>query len=200
MAVLKYKSGGEVKTLGVAKSGISGVYSVNGKTGAVTGLYDAENPPPYPVSSVNGKTGAVTGLYDDNNQPPYPVTSVNGKTGDINTVYKHVIKSGDVITLNVGINSLYFIVPVSGLPYGNTVFREVSGYSGGYPIYGAIAATDGDTDNGQCSVRAVTYSNKIRLRITNKDNGPDFNGNIGVFLICPTLTQITFTVYIGDLK
>ena len=37
----------------------------------------------YPVTSVNGKTGAVTGLYDNNNPPPYPVTSVDGKTGDV---------------------------------------------------------------------------------------------------------------------
>lgn len=63
------------------------VTSVNGKTGAVTGLYSAENKPPYPVKSVNGKTGAVTGLYDANNQPPYPVTSVNGKTGDVTGLY-----------------------------------------------------------------------------------------------------------------
>ena len=47
--------------------------------------YTPTNPPPYPVTSVNGKTGAVTGLYDATNQPPYPVTSVNGKTGDVNT-------------------------------------------------------------------------------------------------------------------
>lgn len=60
MAVLKYKSGGEVKTLGLVKSGVSGVSSVNGKTGVVTGVYDVDNPPPYPVTSVNGKTGAVT--------------------------------------------------------------------------------------------------------------------------------------------
>lgn len=37
----------------------SGVVSVNGMTGVVTGLYDANNPPPYPVTSVNGATGAV---------------------------------------------------------------------------------------------------------------------------------------------
>ena len=63
------------------------VTSVNGKTGAVTGLYSADNKPPYPVKSVNGKTGAVTGLYDANNPPPYPVTSVNGETGAITGVY-----------------------------------------------------------------------------------------------------------------
>lgn len=45
--------------------------------------YSPTNTPPYPVTSVNGQTGAVTGLYDENNQPPYPVTSVNGMTGDV---------------------------------------------------------------------------------------------------------------------
>ena len=37
--------------------------------------YSPSNPPPYPVSSVNGKTGAVTGLYDANNPPPQTVKS-----------------------------------------------------------------------------------------------------------------------------
>ena len=64
MAVLKYRStDGSIKTLGAnydAGSGNAGVYSINGKTGVVTGVYDVDNPPPYPVTSVNGKTGAVT--------------------------------------------------------------------------------------------------------------------------------------------
>lgn len=70
------------------------VDSVNGKTGAVTGLYGADNPPPYPVTSVNGKTGDVviegggTGdAYSPENPPPYPVTSVNGKTGAVTGLY-----------------------------------------------------------------------------------------------------------------
>ena len=69
------------------------VVSVNGKTGAVTGLYDASNQPPYPVTSVNGKTGDVTieggtgDAYSPTNPPPYPVTSVNGKTGAVTGLY-----------------------------------------------------------------------------------------------------------------
>ena len=70
------------------------VTSVNGKTGAVTGLYGADNVPPYPVTSVNGKTGDVviegggTGnAYSPDNPPPYPVTSVNGKTGAVTGLY-----------------------------------------------------------------------------------------------------------------
>lgn len=61
MAVLKYRSNdGTIKTLGLISTSGGSVTSVNGKTGAVTGLYDSKNPPPYPVRSVNGKTGAVT--------------------------------------------------------------------------------------------------------------------------------------------
>ena len=64
MAVLKYRStDGSIKTLGAnydVYSGNAGVSSINGKTGVVTGVYDVDNPPPYPVTSVNGKTGAVT--------------------------------------------------------------------------------------------------------------------------------------------
>ena len=69
------------------------VTSVNGKTGAVTGLYSADNAPPYPVTSVNGKTGDVTieggtgNAYSPDNPPPYPVTSVNGKTGAVTGLY-----------------------------------------------------------------------------------------------------------------
>ena len=59
MAVLKYKSNGTIKTLGVVESGVSGVSSINGKTGSITGVYDTNNQPPYPVTSVDGKTGAI---------------------------------------------------------------------------------------------------------------------------------------------
>lgn len=42
-------------------------------------IYDAGNPPPYPVTSVNGQTGAVN--------LSFPVTSVNGQTGDVNLTF-----------------------------------------------------------------------------------------------------------------
>lgn len=95
MATLKYRSkDGVIKTLGINLSG-GAVSSVNGRTGAVTGLYDADNPPPYPVTSVNGKTGDVTGLYDSENPPPYPVKSVNGKTGAV-TISSSTIKTASL--------------------------------------------------------------------------------------------------------
>lgn len=98
------------------------VTSVNGKTGAVTGLYSAENKPPYPVTSVNGKTGAVTGLYDASNPPPYPVTSVNGKTG--------------AVTVDVDTSGLYS--PTNPPPYPVT---SVNGKTGAVTVPGfAIGA------------------------------------------------------------
>ena len=62
-------------------------------------LYSNAFIPPYPVTSVNGETGAVTGLYSAENPPPYPVTSVNGGTGDrwIRSLYK----SPNVVCFNV---------------------------------------------------------------------------------------------------
>ena len=56
----------------------AGVSSVNGKTGAVTGVYDVDNPPPYPVTSVNGMTGDV-----NISNLTGGVSSVNGDTGDV---------------------------------------------------------------------------------------------------------------------
>lgn len=77
MSVLKYrKADGSIATLGTPAS--SYVTSVNGKSGSVTGLYDSDNPPPYPVTSVNGLTGDVT-LPESSSG----VSSVNGETGDI---------------------------------------------------------------------------------------------------------------------
>lgn len=98
------------------------VTSVNGKTGDVvieggTGdAYSPTNPPPYPVTSVNGKTGAVTGLYDANNQPPYPVTSVNGKTGAV-TVPGFAVGAAKMIT-PTNINTDNVTLTLSGYTQG----------------------------------------------------------------------------------
>lgn len=98
------------------------VTSVNGKTGAVTGLYSADNKPPYPVTSVNGKTGAVTidvdtsGLYSPSNPPPYPVTSVNGKTGAV-TVPSFAVSTAKLIT-PTNINTDNVTLTLSGYTQG----------------------------------------------------------------------------------
>lgn len=138
MAVLKYRSSdGTIKTLGIKQTvGSSGVDSVNGKTGVVTGLYDAENPPPYPVTSVNGKEGAITGLYDAENPPPYPVTRVNGKTGDVTGLYDnnnpppYPVTSVDGKTGDVESYSMLGDRKVFGKD-GSLVFVEADGKIGG---------------------------------------------------------------------
>lgn len=132
MAVLKYKSNGKIKTLGITEYGATSVTSVNGKTGAVTGLYDKDNPPPYPVTSVNGKTGAVTDLYGENNPPPYPVTSVNGKTGVVKTyniVALDTNTENQTFTITKGFNIVKNIVIVrsnSSLGAGMTATRTAT--------------------------------------------------------------------------
>ena len=87
-------------------------------------IYDAGNPPPYPVTSVNGQTGAVTLTFpvtSVNGQTgavvlTFPVTSVNGQTGDVvipqlvNNVsadYLHITQdaSGDEWAVERGITS-----------------------------------------------------------------------------------------------
>lgn len=83
----------------------------------ITGnFYSADNPPPYPVTSVNGKTGAVTGLYSADNKPPYPVTSVNGKTGAV-TVPGFSVGAAKLIT-PTNINTDNVTLTLSGYTKG----------------------------------------------------------------------------------
>lgn len=54
-------------------------------------MYDAGNPPPYPVTSVNGQTGAVN--------IKFPVTSVNGQTGAVNLQIPFVNTAPEILEL-----------------------------------------------------------------------------------------------------
>ena len=147
------------------------VKSVNGKTGAVTGLYDANNPPPYPVKSVNGKTGAVTGLYDANHQPPYPVTSVNGKTG--------------AVTIDVDTSGLYS--PTNPPPYPVT---SVNGKTGAVTVPSLavstaklITPTNINTDNVTLTLSGYTQGKYKMIFVlfdchsSNKDTGIALHAN-----------------------
>ena len=65
---------------GAAGQKIVGLQFLSGKMQRIDGtgrydVYDAGNPPDYPVESVNGQTGAVV--------LSFPVTSVNGQTGGV---------------------------------------------------------------------------------------------------------------------
>lgn len=141
------------------------VTSVNGKTGAVTGLYSEDNKPPYPVKSVNGKTGAVTGLYDASNPPPYPVTSVNGKTGEV--------------MIDVDTSGLYS--PSNPPPYPVT---SVNGKTGAVTVPGfaigaakLITPTNINTDNVTLTLSGYTKGKYKMIFVlfdcysSNKDTG-----------------------------
>ena len=54
-------------------------------------VYDAGNPPPYPVTSVNGQTGVVNITF--------PVTSVNGQTGAVNIQVPFVSTAPEILEL-----------------------------------------------------------------------------------------------------
>ena len=64
-------------------NGDSVEYAVSNAKAIANAAYSPDNPPNYPVTSVNGKTGAITGMYGIDNPPPYPVNSVNSKTGSV---------------------------------------------------------------------------------------------------------------------
>lgn len=134
MAVLKYKSGNEIKTLGVTKSGVSvesGVYSVNGKTGDVTGLYDQNNPPPYPVRSVNGKTGDVSGLYSADNPPPETIKIARVTTEVYGEGYRHRFLKSSLPNLNSNLeapDAILSVVNASSVPMVSSRFE----YDGNY--------------------------------------------------------------------
>lgn len=73
-----------------------GIRFTNGKIYRITGpenfeVYDAGNPPPYPVTSVNGQTGAVNITF--------PVTSVNGQTGAVNLQIPFVDTAPEILEL-----------------------------------------------------------------------------------------------------
>lgn len=73
-----------------------GIRFTNGKIYRITGpenfeVYDAGNPPPYPVTSVNGQTGAV--------KITFPVTSVNGQTGAVNLQIPFVNTAPEILEL-----------------------------------------------------------------------------------------------------
>ena len=78
---------------GTANQKIVGLQFLSGKMQRIDGtgrydVYDAGNPPAYPVQSVNGQTGAVV--------IQFPVTSVNGQTGEIILYEENAIRLPNV--------------------------------------------------------------------------------------------------------
>ena len=146
MAVLKYRStDGTIKTLGV-----------NYDAGSVNAG----------VSSVNGKTGVVTGVYDVDNPPPYPVTNVDGETGEVNTFSfiegasfpKSITKRGGITCFS------YPLQGSSSLSKGNTYVCKVN-FNGGVPIP-VSASYIGNGYGLQCSVCRNTNTSFL-VSVTN---------------------------------
>lgn len=160
MAVLKYKSGNQIRTLGVVKSGVSG------------------------VSSINGKTGAVTGIYDENNQPPYPVKSVNGMTGDVK-----IATLNNSVSYSVGAHvtagfSLIYNIPIltaGSLPKGSTMFVTLNTNLSGYSILPVACQTE---TQGYIQCSCCVRNNGVGMTFTSEsfegDSQP-FSARLYVF-------------------
>lgn len=78
---------------GAAGQKIVGLQFLSGKMQRIDGVgrydvYDAGNPPEYPVESVNGQTGEVV--------LSFPVTSVNGETGEVVLYEENAIRLPNV--------------------------------------------------------------------------------------------------------
>ena len=150
------------------------VTSVNGETGAITGVYTTKNPQPIPippVRSVNGKTGAVTGLYDASNPPPDPVTSVNGKTGAV-TVPGFAVGAAKLIT-PININT-------------DNVTLTLSGYAQGKykMIFVLFDCNSANKDTG-IALRANTANVTLFNGVSDYDGG-QYNYKVGGVICYPT--------------
>ena len=120
-----------VRTVEGSMEGIQ--FQKNGAAERVNGthrfvIYDAGNPPPYPVTSVNGRTGNVTITI--------PVSSVGGLTGDV------AILNTEIVT-DAGQQKLRIIFPVSTVD-GQTGTVNTWGYTSNANIKPPIEA-DGDS-------------------------------------------------------
>ena len=150
------------------------VTSVNGKTGAVTGLYSVDNKPPYPVTSVNGKTGAVTGLYSADNPPPYPVTSVNGETGAVTGVY------------TIEFQPPYPVTSVNGKTGAVTIDVDTSGlYSPTNPPPYPVTSVNGKTGAVEISTSGLSVSTRKNITVA----------NVGTDIVTLTLSEYTPNKY-----
>ena len=156
MAVLKYKSGNEIKTMGLIKSGVTG------------------------VSSVNGKTGAVTGLYDTNNQPPYPVTSVNGKTGDVNIEFVNGVAYSVGQSVSKGLKYIHSI-PINQQITGESVKSFVLSFNVG-SNFSILPISAFSPNKGGVGITLSNRSNGVNIMLQNYDVEVIYIENITIWL------------------
>ena len=166
----------------------------------ITGnFYSPENPPPYPVDSVNGKTGAVTGLYGADNPPPYPVTSVNGKTGAVEIASGGMSVSAANSTTPSGNNSNNVTLTLNGYVQGKykmifvmfkcksaNVDASIKIQTGnGYTITACVSDSDGGTyspfADGICCYPTELYDGNTIKFVANKNNAEIYTAQVDNF-------------------
>lgn len=143
-------------------------------------IYDENNPPPYPVTSVNGQTGAITGVYTQDNPPTFPVSSVNGQTGAvvINVPVDSVNGQTGAVVIPVAFknNASAFLEPttdVTGAEWG--LERKVTAGTAGISF---------KIENGHVVGYLNFYDNQDQvvdtLRILTPDDIPSSSGVVSV--------------------
>ena len=166
----------------------------------ITGnFYSPDNPPPYPVTSVNGKTGAVTGLYGADNEPPYPVTSVNGKTGAVEIATgglsvsnaNSTTPSGNntnnvTLTLNGYVQGKYKMIFVMFKCKSANVDASIKIQTGnGYTIIACVSDGDGQTyspfADGICCYPTALYDGNTIKFVANKTNAEIYTAQVDNF-------------------
>ena len=182
------------------------VTSVNGETGAVTGVYTIEFQPPYPVTSVNGKTGDVviegggTGnAYSPDNPPPYPVTSVNGKTGAVeiatgglsvsnanSTTPSNVNTNNVTLTLDGYVTGKYKMIFVMFKCKSGNVDASIKIQTGnGYTVMAYVSDSDGGTyspfADGICCYPTSLYDGNTIRFLANKQNAEIYTAQVDNF-------------------
>ena len=166
----------------------------------ITGnFYSPDNPPPYPVTSVNGKTGAVTGLYSADNAPPYPVTSVNGKTGAVEIASGGMSVSTANSTTPSGNNTNNVALTLNGYTAGkykmifimfkcksSNVDTSIKVQTGnGYTIMACVSDSDGGTyspfADGICCYPTALYDGNTIKFVANKTNAEIYTAQVDNF-------------------
>ena len=166
----------------------------------ITGnFYSPDNPPPYPVTSVNGKTGAVTGLYSADNAPPYPVTSVNGKTGAVeiatgglsisnanSTTPSNVNTNNVTLTLDGYVTGKYKMIFVMFKCKSGNVDASIKVQTGnGYTIMPCISDSDGGTyspfADGICCYPTALYDGNTIKFVANKTDAEIYTAQVDNF-------------------
>lgn len=147
------------------------VFRMDGPTRAQ--IYDAMNPPPYPVTSVNGQTGDVTITSD--------VTSVNGQTGAVVLAIPFA---------NVSIPDVMFTQAVNGHEW--SIGRETLDGVGSIQIRTDATKAEAWIDFFTEDTPQVTYSRKLLTvdDIPSSSGVVSINGLSGVVTLTGTDIKI----------